>query len=142
MDETEIELKPHLSDYVVDGKYMFGGFDYKTPDHLIRSGILGFADDEQHTPCLRHIMHGLSIYDERFQNVPQHGTRELSRFFDKWNQKLMGHFKTREAMYFFFCWADDRDFMDYGTSFPGFLTDNGRALLSLLKEWSELPTMD
>ena len=125
-------FKKTLSDYAVEGS------SSEDATSLLQSQ-LGFCVCGAPEDSLRYILRGLELIEEGSRDVAEDRAAHeawLSAHFDR----RMEHFGTYGAEYFFYYWCDKADLSNHGGSVPGWLTDEGKNLLALLREWSALET--
>ena len=83
-----------------------------------------------------YIMRGLELLDERCPNndVGEAAYAERRKWYDGLRERRVAHFGSDISAQFFFKWADREGLAEHGSSVPGWLTDAGRRLLSLMRE--------
>lgn len=96
-----------------------GGCLHEYAEDLLQAGILGFCCCGRPFESLSYIRRGLELIDER----------------EGHKKRLADHFQTDAAMYFFYYWCDKEELTEHGGSVPGWLTEKGSALLSLLRDF-------
>ncbi len=122
-----------LDSYRLDG----GGFEdsdglyHEDATDLIQCGLLGLCGCGGPEDNLSYILAGLALIDEQIPDLKG----ALDEWWEGHKARIADHFKSPEGEYFFYYWADKEGLTDHGGSVPGWLTDKGRALLSLLREW-------
>ena len=115
---TLAEFEGTRPDFVgVDGGYLYEGGHHETAESLIQVGILGMCACGDPEMNLKYVLEGMS---------------NLGKPSDA----------RSPAQWFFLYWLDTEGFTEHGTSLPGWLTESGKCLLSLLKEWDKLPKED
>lgn len=97
-------------------------------EDLLQVGILGFCCCGRPFESLSYIRSGLELIDEKHVG-------DFNLWWDGHKKRLDEHFKTDAAMYFFYYWCDKEGLTEHGGGVPGWLTENGSALLSLLQDF-------
>lgn len=80
---------------------------------------------------LLYILGGLEIIDEK---RPDDRT-QFDAWWDAHTKREAAHFGNQSSAYFFYYWADKEGLTEHGGSVPGWLSDEGVALLTKLREW-------
>lgn len=115
--------------------YTNNGETFLDAESLLATGFCGFCGCGNGSAALEHVLGGLEIIAEK---APPD-----RKDFDKWWKKHQAdeqaHFGNSGAAYFFYYWAAKQDLTEHGGSVPGWLTDKGKELLGLLREWAALP---
>lgn len=135
---VETNIKPHLSDYLVDGQYVLNGDKYDDPCELLQNGILGFGMSYKVGDCLTFIMWGLALVEKR-SKVYREAKGDISSLLADRLEDEQQYFNSDGVESFFYHWCVSEELVDYGTSLPGWLTEDGENLLSLLRECDALP---
>jgi len=126
-----------LADYQKpDGGYRFGGGHYDTATDLIQTGMLKFCACGAPEQNLLYVLGGLELIDE---DRPDGTLAEFHKWCKKWEKRRQVHFGSEAAADFFFYWADSQELTEHGSSVPGWLTNKGKELMTLLREWKEMP---
>ena len=122
-------MKRTLKEYEKDDGYEDDkGCFHEFAEDLLQVGILGFCCCGRPFESLSYIRMGLELIDEK----------EVGYFHVWWDghkKRLVDHFKTDAAMYFFYYWCDKEELTEHGGSVPGWLTEKGASLLSLLQDF-------
>jgi hypothetical protein len=123
-----------LADFAKDSGYEDAeGLYCETADTLLQSGILGFCCCGTVPENLRYISAGLELIGEK---SPKGSGDEWNAWYKGWRKRVDDHFKSSAAEYFFFYWADKEKLTEHGGCVPGWLTDKGKDLLAMLREWA------
>lgn len=132
--EGEVKLEftmKKLADFEKDDGYEVDGCFYETAESMIQCGFLDFCGCGCPTENLGYVLDGLALVEERMQKIPDFD-------FKAWRARAEKHFRSDEAQFFFWYWADKEKLTEHGSSVPGWLTDQGKQLLGLLREWKAL----
>lgn len=108
--------------YLVSGELIINGENYGgNKQYFIIRGLLNHCPCGQPVDHLTYILEGLEIVNDRFK--------------DSWtrhNKRVNKHFASYEG-YTFFLQTIDK--IGYANSCNGWLEDEGRELLSMMREW-------
>jgi hypothetical protein len=112
-------------------RYADGG-GYKDPEgcwhedatSLLQAGLLRFCGCGRAEDNLRYILRGLEMVATYATGTPDYSERSCEVF------------GASEAEYFFYYWADKEGLTEHGGTVPGWLTEKGKTLLAMLREWS------
>jgi hypothetical protein len=100
--------------------------DYHTEEDLIMSGMLGFCGCGNPDNCLKYILDVLTHIDKSIKGMPN----------EEWHKQRQELFQGNEgAMYFIYYVLDEKEFTEHGGSVPGWLTEKGQHLKTLLEEY-------
>lgn len=125
-------MKRTLKEYEKgDGYEDDQGCFHEFAEDLLQAGILEFCSCGCPEESLLYVMRGLELINER---GPEDRT-EWVDWFKGHQLRTHEHFKTRGAEYFFYYWCDKEELTEHGGSVPGWLTEKGAALLSLLQDF-------
>lgn len=121
-----------LDDYKKDDGYEYDGCFYQNADDLLQTGMFGFCGCGRPSENLLYVLGGLELIDEPSPN----GTREqFNAWWTGYHERVLKHFGSDEAAYFFYYWADKEELTEHGGGVPGWLGEKGRNILMMLREW-------
>jgi len=114
---TNISVRDDIDSELIEALGLCGCGDHESAFDFVRGGLQLIADVK----------------------LGPHYTRNAGRFdpeFEKWcddhSKREAAYFGSRGAMFFFYYWADDKGFTEHGGSVPGWLTEEGEAMLAKL----------
>ena len=120
-----------LADFRKDDGYRDeAGCYFDDTEALISTGILGMCGCGDPAGNLEYIRTGLCLIDERLQSDATD-----RKWWDEYQQRVRAHFGNHLSEQFFYYWLDKEAFTEHGSSIPGWLTEKGRDLAEMLKEW-------
>lgn len=126
-------MRNTLADYANDDGYEDAqGCWHEDAESLIQVGVLGFCGCGRPDDSLRHVLDGLELIGEK---APDVRSKEWPAWRAGHMMRINAHFKSPGAEYFFYYWCDKEGYTHHGGSVPGYLSDKGRQLLGLLREW-------
>jgi len=128
-------MSAKLADYIVNGEFVDGaGCFHATAGDLLQAGLLGFCCCGMPDENLRYVLGGLELI-ESLRSSPQ-GKVEWSAWWEEHKARELRHFGSERAAYFFYYWCSDpAKLTEHGSGVPGWLTEKGKAMLDLLREW-------
>lgn len=134
-------IKPNLADYANEGStFIEDGCEYETAQSLVETGILGFCGCGIPGETREYVEEGLSII-ESIADFSRGNTNPFSEAFDAFHkakrQRIVARFPNIESWHFFLYWCSAEDLVEHGSSLPGWLTEKGKNLLSLLRQVKE-----
>lgn len=103
------------------------GCSYDDKEELLQAGILEMCCCGNPELNLWYVMRGLEVVESRRDYTPE-GYAKSRALADE-------VFKSTESENFFYYWTAARDYTEHGGSIPGWLTEKGRDLLEMLREW-------
>ncbi len=131
-------IKPNIADYVNDaGAFIQDGCEFDTAASLVECNILGFCGCGIPDETRMYVEEGLSII-ESIADFNRENTDLFSAAYDAFHkakrERIHARFHSMESWYFFLYWCDAEKLIEHGSSLPGWLTDKGSNLLSLLRQ--------
>ena len=131
MSEKKCRFGMSLDDYVTRGGYVYNNTEHDTAVSLLQVGVLGFCGCGLPESNLLYVLGGLELIDE---SEPA-GFDAFSDWIKGHRRRELRHFRSLEAAYFFYYWADKEGLSEHGVGMPGWLTDEGANLMAMLREW-------
>lgn len=138
---TPAIIKPNIADYVNEsGAFAYDGCEYDTAQSLVECCILGFCGCGMPDETRAYVEEGLSIIEDLRTS---HGgmidpfSAERIAFLKAKQERVAARFHSDESWYFFLYWCSAEDLVEHGSSLPGWLTEKGKNLLSLLRQVKE-----
>ena len=119
-----------LADYKSGDGYSYKDCWHDDAESLIQVGILGFCGCGDPEGNLRYVLGGLRLIDEQCPESEAHGM-----WYPGHADRVRTYFVSAAAADFFYYWCDEKGLTEHGVGIPGWLTDEGHELLSLLEEW-------
>lgn len=101
---------------------------------LLMSKVLGFCNCGRPADALGFILGGLRLINEKYGGESRKGWND---WYEAYRARCAEHFKSGEAEYFFYAWADKEGLTEHGGSVPGWLNSTGEKLLALLEQWEK-----
>lgn len=123
-----------LERYRKDDAYEKDGVDYGDLEELVGTGFLKLCGCGNSGIAMQYVLDGLELIDETSPD-PSSNQEAWSVWWKAHEARVMAHFKSDGARYFFWYWADNEGLTEHGGSVPGWLSDKGRELLTALREW-------
>lgn len=102
----------------------YGG-QYLDIESFIETGLFGFCGCGQPSETREYVRQSLQLISDR---------RELGLTYEQWSERAKELFKTGVAEYFMWYWVDSKGYSEHGGSVPGWLTEDGKEILSDLNE--------
>lgn len=128
----------HIDKYKTEqGDYVFTDeCHYDTAADLVQIGMLGFCGCGASEESLSYVRDGLAHINRLREESPKqsNGHEAWNKWWEQWQADGLALFGNDRARWFFYYWADQKGFTEHGGSVPGWLTDEGRELLSDLNE--------
>lgn len=119
-------MRKSLKEYAKDRGYEDeDGFYYPDAAGLLAVGLLNLCGCGDPESTLLYILGGLEL----IENPDDEDGRR-------------SHFASVGAEYFFYYWCANEGLEEHGGAVPGWLTDKGHTVLSLLREWRDLYAQD
>ena len=128
-------MKESLSAYAAPGGGYIddAGVHHGDATDLIQVGLLGFCDCGDPKKNLQHVLRGLALIDER---GPTGGHSAWDSWYQEHKARERDVFASDTTALFFYYWATSRDFSEHGGNvLASWLTEDGRRLLGMLREW-------
>lgn len=111
--------------------YEYDGCSYNGLEEVLINGVVGFCGCGRPDDALKYIHDGLRLIDDLELAVSESNSFERNSSYDDWRYEVEKHFKSSEAEYFFYYVMDVLGLTEHGGSVPGWLSDKGKAFLSL-----------
>lgn len=108
---------------------------YDSLGDFIQSAVLGFCNCGMPDDSLSFILGGLRLLNEKCGDSDDR--KNWNNWYSAHRERCTEHFKTGEAEYFFYYWADKEGLTEHGGSVPGWLDSSGEKLLELLELWDK-----
>lgn len=124
-----------LSDYASPeepGWFVLNGKEFGDATDFLQKGFLGFCDCGNPERNLEFVLEGLALIEKLESEV---WTDRLP--FDDWKALGNAHHGGDAGRYFFYYWMDKEGLTEHGGGVR-WLTDKGKTLLALLREWREV----
>lgn len=115
---------------VADKGYDYQGQHYEDLTEALHCGVLGFCACGAPEENLTFILGALELISQQCpDDIP------WSTWWEENQAKKAAYFGNDGAAYFFYYCADKAELTEHGGSVPGWLTEKGEELLTLLRHW-------
>ena len=113
-----------------DGSYLYKDCCHEDATSLLQAGLFEFCGCGRPEDNLEYILAGLETIAALQDKVWKE-----SMTYEQWTAACVKNLGDDKAQYFFFYWADVQELTEHGGSVPGWLSDKGREVLAMLREW-------
>jgi hypothetical protein len=113
-----------------DGGYLYKDCYYQDATDLLQTGFFEFCSCGAPEDNLEYVLRGLESIAALQDKV---WTKAMT--YEQWAAECDKHLGDDKAQYFFFYWADFQELTEHGGAVPGWLTDKGRDVMTMLREW-------
>lgn len=109
------------------------GCQYFDAESFIEMGLFNFCGCGQPDSTREYVRNSLQLVSDIKELV-----WEKKMSYEDWIDKKNELFKTDEAEFFMWYWLDHKGYIEHGGSVPGWLTEDGKEILSDLNELKQL----